>query len=145
MPSFGIERNHLTHWGSPETGYPPPESCSIILSMLVFLSSNVIVTVKDLVCRLYFDIPSVLVRIDLILSCGSPQPPLGRLGTVNLTVVPAVSETALWGANSIKRLANTKNKTTFLYFMGFSFFNNTVLLHNIYNITSATSHKSCIL
>jgi len=51
-------------------------------------------TVKDLVCRLYFNTPSILVRIDLILSCGSPQPPLGRLGTINLTVVPAVAETA---------------------------------------------------
>jgi len=69
---------------------------------------------------LYLDIPSILVRIDLILSCGCPQPPLGRLGTLNVTVVPAVSETALWGANSIKRLATTKNKTTFLYFIGFS-------------------------
>jgi len=69
---------------------------------------------------LYLDIPSILVRIDLILSCGCPQPPLGRLGTLNLTVVPSVSETALWGANSIKRLAIAKNKAIFLNFIGFS-------------------------
>jgi len=91
--------------------------------MLVFLSLNVIVTVKDLVCRLYFNIPSVPVRIDLILSCGSAQPPHGRLGTLNLTVVPAASESACWGTNSRKRLAITKNRATFLYFMEFSFFN----------------------
>jgi len=95
----------------------------MIFSTLVILSSNVIVTVKDLVCRLYFNIPSILVRIDLILSCGSPQPPLGRLGTLNLTVVSAASETAFWGTNSRKRLAITKNKATFLYFMGLPFFN----------------------
>jgi len=91
--------------------------------MLVFLSLNVIVTLKDLVCSLYFNTPSILVRIDLILSCGSPQPPLGRLGTLNLTVVPAVSEIALWGANSVKRLTIMKNKATFLYFMRLSLFN----------------------
>jgi hypothetical protein len=76
--------------------------------------------VKDLVCILYFNIPSILVRIDLILSCGSPQPPLGRLGTINVTVVPAAAVTAFWGANSRKRLAIIKNKATFLYFIGLS-------------------------
>ena len=88
--------------------------------MLVFLSSNVIVTVKDLVFRLYFNTPSILVRIDLILSCGSPQPPLGRLGTINLTVVPTAAVAARWGASNRKRLAITKNKAIFLNFIGLS-------------------------
>ena len=91
--------------------------------MLVVLSSYMIVTVEDLVCRLYFDIPSVSLRIDLILSCGCPQPPLGRLGIFNVTVAPAVSEKVCWGANSRKRLAITKNRATFLYFMELPFFN----------------------
>jgi len=129
MPSFGIEKNHLTHWGSPEIGYPPLESCSIILSMLVCLSSKVIVTLRDLACRLYLNMPSILVRIDLILSCGSPQPPLGRLETLNVTVVPAVAETACLGPNSRKKLTIISNKATFLYFIGFSFFNYEFLLH----------------
>jgi len=62
----------------------------------------------------------MLVRIDLILSCGSPQPPPGRLGTINLTVVPAAAVTACLGPNSRKRLAITKNKTIFLNFIGLS-------------------------
>jgi len=78
------------------------------------------VTVKDLACSLYLNIPSILVRIDLILPCGSPQPPLGRLGTINLTVIPTAAVTGCLGPNSRKRLAITKNKAIFLNFIGLS-------------------------
>jgi hypothetical protein len=93
----------------------------MISSTLVFILSKVTVTVKDLAFRLYFNTPSMPVRIDLILSCGSPQPPLGRLGTHNLTVTPAAAATACLGPDSRRRLAIIRNKVIFTNFMGSSF------------------------
>jgi hypothetical protein len=63
-----------------------------------------------------------IVRIDLILSCGSHQSSPRRLGTVNLTVFQFAAPTEQEYAKSRKRLAIAKNKATFLYFMGPSFF-----------------------
>ena len=90
-----------------------------------------IVTVNDSACKLYFTMPSVLVRIDLILSCELPQPPLGRLGILNFTAVSAASETAGWVKINRKRLVITKKSAIFLYFMEFSFFNYRFLLRTI--------------
>jgi hypothetical protein len=92
--------------GGSETGYPPFKSRSVISSTPTFVSSKVTVTVKDGGFRSYFNNPSIPPRIDLILPCESPQPPLGRLGTLNSTFFSAAEKT-LVGANHIKRPAIT--------------------------------------
>ena len=95
----------------------------MILSALIFLSSKVTVTVEDAVLRWYLDTPSILDRIYLILPRAPVQLPPGRLGRVNLTVVPAAAVTVCWEASRRKRLATRKIKAMFLCFIAPSIFN----------------------
>ena len=95
----------------------------MIFSALVLLWSKVTVTVEDAAFRWYFSTPSILARIYLILPLGLAQLPPGRLGTINLAVVPAAAVTVWWEASSRNRLAAKKSKAMFLCFMTPSFFN----------------------
>jgi len=56
----------------------------------------------------------MLERINLILSWEPPQPPLGRLGTINLTVVPEDAGTVCCVKSRRKTIATTKSKKNFL-------------------------------
>jgi hypothetical protein len=88
-----------------------------ISSMLTFLASRLTSTEKDNGLRLYFISPSILPRIDLILSCGSPHPPLGRLGTISFTVFSAASEIPSFALKRIKMPATTKMMAIVLRFI----------------------------
>ncbi len=111
----------------------------MILSALVFLSSNVTVTVEDAVFRWYLDTPSILDRIYLILPRAPVQLPPGRLGRVNLTVVPAAAVTVWWEASSKKRPATRKIKAMFLCFIAPSICNISIEPYTTRGYSKSTS------
>ena len=86
---------------------------------VILLSSKVTATVKASASRWYFVMPSMLVRIYLIPSCGSPHPPpgAGKFGTVNLIVASGVAARKVCGTKNNNRPAAATNKEIFLYFM----------------------------
>jgi len=110
-------RHHSSIWGSLETGYPPSVSFSTISSTLTFLASKLTSTEKDKGLRLYFVNPSILPRIDLILSCESPHPPVGRLGTINFTVFSVPPEIPSFALESRKIPTSTKMMAMVLRFI----------------------------
>jgi hypothetical protein len=88
-----------------------------ISSTLTFLASKLTSTEKDKGLRLYFINPSILPRIDLILSCGSHHPPVGRLGTINFTVFSVAPDIPSFALKRIKMPTSTKMMALVLRFI----------------------------
>jgi len=88
-----------------------------ISSTLTLVLLKVAVIEKDKGLSLYFTNPSILARIDLIPSCGSPHPPVGRLGTLNVTVLSLAPEIPSFAALNMKMLTSTKMRVKVLRFI----------------------------
>ena len=90
---------------------------STISLTLTLVLSKVVVIEKDKGLSLYFTNPSILARIDLIPVCGSPHPPVGRLGTLKVTVISLAPEIPSFAALSIKMLTSMKMRVKALRFI----------------------------